>query len=334
LYRNTRGVFADVAAEAGLADARRSVGARWFDADADGGLDLVVANMDGDANALYRNDGGTFTDVAGAAGVASGGRALQDAANGTVRVCAADVNLDGRLDLFFANYGPNGLFLNRGKGVFEDVSKAWGIAIDGRYDTCAFGDVDNDGRVDLYVNGTFTGGKQFPDYLFRNTGSRFDEVTPENVRALNADHGAAWADADGDGGVDLSLTGVRPDGMHSLLRNVTPGRGRALRVRVTDGRGRATRAGVVVEAYTTGPSRRLIASGLVDSGSGYDAQQALPVHLGVGAEATVDLVVRGGTPRGVIEARLGPVDVLRSRDRAIVIRLGSPAGDTPASVRR
>jgi len=73
--------------------------------------------------------------------------------NGTVRPCAADVDGDGRFDLFTANYGPNGLFLNRGAGRFEDASAAWGIAIDSRYDTCAFADIDHDGRLDLYVNG-------------------------------------------------------------------------------------------------------------------------------------------------------------------------------------
>ena len=95
--------------------------------------------MDGDTNALYRNDNGRFTDVAEAAGVAWGGRAPRDTTNGTVRPCAADVNGDGRIDLFTANYGPNGLFLNRGGGKFEDVSAAWGVAIDGRYDTCGLG---------------------------------------------------------------------------------------------------------------------------------------------------------------------------------------------------
>jgi len=286
-YRNSGNRFQDVAAEIGLADRRRSVGAVWFDMDDDNDLDLVVANMDGDANALFRNDAGKFTDVAEAAGIAWGGRAPKDSANGTVRVCAADVDLDGRLDLFFANYGPNGLFLNRGNGMFEDVSKTWGVAIDGRYDTCAFADIDHDGRADLYVNGTYTANKQFPDYLFRNTGKAFDDVTPDNVKALNADHGAAWADADGDGDLDLALTGVRPDGMHSVLRNLLPSKPRrALIVQPTQ-----TLPGAVVRAWAPGTPRRLIASALVDTGSGYDAQNWLPVHLGVGDAALVDLEI-------------------------------------------
>ena len=75
----------------GLADKRKSVGAVWFDYDEDGDLDLYLANMDGDANALYRNDAGHFTDVAAERGVAWGGRLPNDSTNGTVRPCAADV---------------------------------------------------------------------------------------------------------------------------------------------------------------------------------------------------------------------------------------------------
>ena len=60
LFRNDAGKFTDIAADVGLADRRRSVGAVWFDFDEDGDLDLYVANMDGDANALYRNDAGRF----------------------------------------------------------------------------------------------------------------------------------------------------------------------------------------------------------------------------------------------------------------------------------
>jgi hypothetical protein len=292
LFRNDGGRFTDVAAAIGLADPRRTVGAVWFDMDEDGDLDVAVANMDGDANGLFRNDGGTFTDVAEAAGVAWGGREPGNKANGTVRTCAADVDGDGRLDLFFANYGPNGLFLNQGAGRFVDRSKEWGIAIDARYDACAFADFDNDGRVDLYVNGTVTGGTSYPDYLFRNTGAAFDNVTPENVRSYHADHGAQWADVDRDGDVDLALTGAQANGMHHLLRNMLPAAGaaRSLHVRVTNGRGRATLAGAEVRVFEAGTTK-LVGMALVDGGSGYDAQNDMPVHVGVGGAARVDVQV-------------------------------------------
>jgi hypothetical protein len=291
-YRNESGRFRDVAAEVGLADARRSVGAVWFDVDADGDLDLYVGNMDGDANGLYRNDKGRFTDVAESAGLAWAGRAPRESTNGTVRPCAADVNGDGRIDLFAANYGPNGLFLNRPGGTFEDVSRAWGIAIDSRYDACAFADFDHDGRLDLYVNGTVTGGTSYRDHLFRHTGTAFEDVTPDNIRALQADHGVQWADVDGDGDEDLALTGSRPDGMHSLLRNGLPPADakRSLRVRVTDDRGRAIRAGAEVRIFEAG-SRRLLGMRLVDTGSGYDAQNDMAVHVGLPTARPVDVEV-------------------------------------------
>ncbi len=170
LFRNDRGLFTEVAATLGLADPRKTVGAVWFDFDEDGDLDLAVANMDGDANGLFRNDGGRFADVAEAAGVAWGGRKPADAANGTVRVCAADMDGDGRLDLLGANYGPLGYFVNRGQGRFDDRAAAAGLAIDSRYDACAPADVDHDGRLDLYVNGTVTGGVSYKDTLYPQHG--------------------------------------------------------------------------------------------------------------------------------------------------------------------
>jgi hypothetical protein len=291
-FRNTAGRFLDVAADVGLADARKTVGAVWFDYDEDGDLDLYAAHMDGDANGLYRNDKGRFTDAAEAVGVAWGGRSPRDATNGTVRPCAADVNGDGRFDLFLANYGPNGLFLNRGGGRFEDGSAAWGIAIDGRYDTCAFGDVDHDGLLDLYVNGTVTGGKAYRDYLFRNTGTRFEDVTPANLQALEADHGAIWMDIDADGDLDLALTGTQPYGMHSLFRNtLAPGdSARSIHVRVVDARNRAVRAGAEIRVFAAG-TRTVLGARLVDSGSSYDAQSDITEHFGLGGQTRVDVEV-------------------------------------------
>jgi FG-GAP-like repeat len=292
LFRNDAGKFSDVAASVGLADARKTVGAVWFDFDEDGDLDVAVGNMDGDANGLFRNDGslstapgtGKFTDVAAAAGVAWGGRAPKDPGNGTVRVCAGDLDGDGRFDLIAANYGPLGVFSNRGGGKFEDRAAAMGLAIDSRYDSCAPADYDHDGRLDLYVNGTVNGGASFQDFLFHNAGSSFEDVTPPNLRALQADHGVQWADVDGDGDLDLALTGSRADGMHLIMRNMlaADAAGRSLHVRVVDAKGRATLAGAEVRVFAAG-STRLAGARLVDSGSGYDAQNDAPVHVGIPA---------------------------------------------------
>jgi hypothetical protein len=268
LFRNTNGKLDDIAADVGLADTRRTVGAVWADLDADGDLDVIVGNMDG-------------------GGLAAGGRALGERTSGTVRPCVADMDGDGRFDIVTANYGPAGLFLGR-DSRWEDVGAQWGL-VDGRYDACAPADVDNDGRLDLYINGTVTQGRNWPDYLYRNTGTRFDSVGPDVLNAIPADHGVQWADLNRDGTVDLALTGQGP---HAVLANTLPDSiaRRSLSVRVLDGRGRATRAGAEVRVYAAG-TQRLLATRLVDAGSGYDAQSDVPVHIGVPTFAPVDIEV-------------------------------------------
>jgi hypothetical protein len=93
-----------------------------------------------------------------------------------------------------------------------------------------------------------------------------------------------WADVDGDGDLDLALTGSRPDGTHVVLRNMLAAEDakRSVRVRVVDYSGRTSRPGAEVRVYDTS-SRRLLGTALVDSGSGYDAQSDVPVHFGVPA---------------------------------------------------
>ena len=330
LFRNDGGRFTDIAAQVGLADARKTVGAVWFDADEDGDFDVYVANMDGDANGLFRNEGGArFVDVAADAGLAWGGRTPRDPANGTVRPCVADVDNDGRLDLFTANYGKNGLFLARGSGRFDDVSEAWGIAIDARYDTCAFADADNDGDLDLYVNGTVTGGVSHRDYLFRNVGGRFEDATPDNLRGLDADHGAAWADVDRDGNPDLALTGAGAAVMPLLFRNLAPAatRRQSLSVRVTGAANRSIRAGALVRVLTwsaRAADRRVLGTRIVDSGSGYNAQNDMPILVSVPAGAPVCVEIQFPRAGRVLRSPCTRVDPRDWRGRDYVVALTTP----------
>ena len=321
LFRNTNGTFVEMADSVGLADTRKSVGALWVDADEDGDLDLLVANQDGDANALFRNDGNHFTDIAESMGVAWGGRTPKLATNGSVRPCAADVDGDGHFDFFFANYGPNGLFLKR-NGTFTDVSAAWGINADGRYDTCAFADFDHDGALDMYVNGTVTGGTSYPDFLFRNAGGKFMDVTPDNVKALQADHGVLWFDIDRDGDLDLALAGAQATGMHYVLRNDLDSAAarRSLAVRVLDGRRHATRAGAEVRVFAAG-TKTLLGTRLVDTGSGYNAQSDMPVNFGFARMQPVDVEVTWPSRGKRRVVRVRNVSLPKYAGTALVVRV-------------
>src|SRR6185436_922954 len=145
-------------------------------------------------------------------------------------------------------------------GKFTDASAAWQVNTDSRYDSCAFADFDNDGRMDLYVNGTVTGGTSYKDYLFHNAGSRFEDVTPANINALESDHGVQWADFDNDGDMDLALTGSQASGMHHVLQNKLPAAEATRSIQV-----RVPKPGAEIRVFAAG-TRRLIGMRMVDTG--------------------------------------------------------------------
>ncbi len=326
LFRNDGGTFRDITEASGIGDPRRSVGAVWLDIDRDGDLDAYVANMNGDANGLWLQHEGVFSDAADAWGLADGGRALGDESQGTVRPCVVDFDHDGDFDLFTANYGPNGLFRNPGgQGRWRNVAPELGLGVDSRDDTCAWADFDHDGWVDLYVNGTVTGGVSYRDRLLRREEGRFVDVTPPQL-LLEADHGATWVDYDMDGDVDLAVAGVQDEGTHALVRNLLRPElaWHSVKVRVLDEGGRAVRAGTEVRIFAAG-TFDLLAAGLIDTGSGYDAQSDLPVHFGLrgGAPVDVEVTLVDGTRR--IEERFPGVDPSGYRGRIVTLNLDSLA---------
>jgi hypothetical protein len=318
LLRNDRGRFADVTEQARIGDARRTVGAVWWDVDRDGDLDLFTANQEGDANGLYRQNRGVFEDVAAAMGVAGTPRPKAD---GGVGPSLADFDQDGDFDLFVANYGPSALYRNDGGLTFTDVSRQRGIALSGHGVTSAWGDVNNDGLPDLYVGNFIAGQPRYRDALFINAAPAFIESLPDVMLKHDATHGVQLVDFDQDGRLDVALTNNDPGGGgHPLLRNTTPLEGRSIAVEVTDANARRTRAGSEVRAYRAG-TRRIVASAIVDSGSGYCSQSDGPVHLGVGSDwrgrLDIEVITLAGGARHASLVR--DVDPDRYRGRSLRI---------------
>ena len=324
LFQNNDGKFTDVAQDLGVGDPRRTVGAAWFDYDKDGDLDCYVTNMDGDPNGLFRNDGSKFFDVAKEAGVETGGRPLGSKLFGSVRPCLADYDNDGNIDIFTANYGPNGLFRNIDGKTFENVAPRLGLALDFCYDTGTWGDYDNNGRLDLYVNGTITRGTSFEDFLFHNDENMFVNITPQIVKENNGDHGAHWVDFDLDGDLDLALTGAAADGMHHLLRNELSQEKaqQSLQILVLDGKGHYTRAGSEVRLYES-KNKKLIGTSILDTGSGYNSQNAIPVHFGLRGVESVDVEVTVLTKKGRKILRLENVDPKSYVGRYLIVKVNA-----------
>jgi hypothetical protein len=238
---------------------------------------------------------------------------------GSVRPSLADFDNDGDIDIFLANYGPNTLYENKSGTAFTNVAPKLGLAIDSRYDTGTWGDYNNDGYVDLYVNGTVSRGRNYRDYLFQNDGERFLDVTPEKLQEQEADHGAHWVDCDNDGDLDLALTGA---GMHYLFQNLlsedkAP---KSFQVMVLDAEGRYTRAGSEVRVYEAG-TRKLLGMNLLDTGSGYNSQNAVPVHFGLPKEGPVDVEITTLTRNGRKTAVVPSVDPTEYVGRWLVVKV-------------
>ena len=227
-YRNNGdGTFTDISAAAGLDNPRWSLSAPWFDYDGDGDLDVYVANYleydsgkfksyyaaagypgplsyNGQPDSLYRNNGdGTFTDVTKDAGVYQpNGRAMS--------ATIADLNNDGLLDIYVANDAmENYYFRNLGGGKFQNDALAMGLAFgEGGQGVSsmgpAIGDVDRDGRLDIYI----------PDMgygcLLMNRGDYFEDRTAPSNLAVVCGQYTGWGgllfDYDCDGYLDLFVS--------------------------------------------------------------------------------------------------------------------------------
>jgi len=326
LFRNDRGRFTDVTFEAGIGDPRRSVGAVWFDIDGDGDLDLFVANQNGDTNGLFRNDGGHFVDVAREWGV---GAPRESEEFGGVGPAVADFDRDGWMDLFVANYGPSAMYRNDGGRRFVDVTKQSGLFFAQHATTPSWGDYDNDGRPDLYVAGFLATETHYPDHLFKNgkkgNAPFFVDVVPALVRDHDASHGVQWVDFDGDGALDLALTNNDAKGGHSLFRNLLPASQARLSISVdvVDESGRHTKPGAEVRVYAAG-TRRLISSGLVDTGGGYCSQNVMPVHVATAGASRVDVEVTSMTKAGRHVTALRHQSAIRNPPSAKIIRIAVP----------
>lgn len=227
LFRNDGDLrFTEVAVEAGLDRWMNSNGATWIDYDRDGLLDLYVTGYfredvdlwnlkttkimqasfefatNGGHNYLFHNLGGLrFADVTSELGV--------DSTRWTLAVVAADLDGDGWQDLYLANdYGPEEYFRNVGGKRFEraqkiglDESSKSGMSV-------TLGDIQNDGRLAVYVTNISKRG-----YLFQGNNLRLNRLTPgggflQNIaEGATEDCGWSWGsqfgDLDNDGKLDL-----------------------------------------------------------------------------------------------------------------------------------
>ncbi|MEK9185316.1 MAG: FG-GAP-like repeat-containing protein, partial [Patescibacteria group bacterium] len=250
-YKNTGGLFSNVAGQIGL-DVSGSAGrVAWGDFNGDGWQDLYVADRTR-TNGLYRNYSGEFRVAEGSLSVT-----IND-------VSWSDFNGDGNLDLLLLRPSSStNLYRNSGTALVDIGTSSGVVGISGG--EAAWADYDNDGDVDL-----FAGGK-----LYRNNGNETfsDALAGSGIGSvlMNAAD-IAWADYDNDGDVDLFVGG-------KLYRN-TGTTGRWLTVRLSGVA--SSRSALGTRVIAVGGGKRQIRD-ITSSG--------LPAEFGLGTFATVDSLI-------------------------------------------
>ncbi len=301
LFRNRGdGTFEDVTGAMGMpVDKPRyhGRGVATADYDGDGNADIYVGNYRLDPNQLWRNRGGLlgFDEVSAQAGV-QGDFSLYGYGH-TIGPGLADLDGDAWPDLMVPNLAHprflwfsdrTTLYRNRGDGTFQAVrTPDAGIAYDETHSHAVLFDADSDGDVDVYLTAVYPGRRAF---LYENDGQGwFRDVTWEaGILHLNG-WGAASADVDGDGDLDL-MAG-------NLWQNRTAPQAHAVLVRLEGGarpgehEGWSNRdaVGAVVVAEVGGR----VLWRQVEGGTGVGCQNSKVLHVGLGSATRVDrLTVR------------------------------------------
>jgi enediyne biosynthesis protein E4 len=304
LYRNNgRGVFTDVSREAGIARVPPGYGMTVVaaDFDNDGWPDIYVA-CDTSPSLLFRNKhDGTFEEVGMAYGCSVSDDGLEQAGMG---VGVGDVNLDGNLDIFKTHFmdDTNVLYVNDGKGYFDNQTIAAGLGVETRYVNWGAGivDLDNDGNPDLfYVTGNVYPEveRKRPQYqlktprvIFRSLGAgKFEELVDQGGPGISEPHcsrGCAFGDFDNDGDVDILIVNLNEP--PSLLRNDLRGNNHWLKLKLVGTKSNRSAIGTRVTCHYGGKRQ---AQELVAQSSFYSSNDPR-LHFGLGSATTADVEIR------------------------------------------
>jgi hypothetical protein len=287
-HNNCNGTFTDVTERSGIGAYKgRAMGVTSGDLDGDGWPDIYVAN-DKTENFLFHNKhDGTFEEIAGDSEVAYGQNGESTSAMGAV---FADVDGDGRMDLWVTDSKYNRLMRNNGKGQFDDIGPSSGVAqANAQYVSWGTGiyDFDNDGWLDIMI---FHGGliHMVPQEhsLFRGLGNgKFADVSREagpvfDVKSVS--RGACFGDYDNDGKIDAFVVNLGSPA--TLLHNVSEQTGHWISIQLKGRKSNRDGIGARLEVVTG--ARKQVAERV--AGSGYLSQDDARVHFGLGGASTID----------------------------------------------
>jgi tetratricopeptide (TPR) repeat protein len=305
-HNNGDGTFTDVAESAGVKNNHFGKGVAWGDYDGDEYMDLFVSNMDAHSRLFHNNGDGTFEEVGGKLGVTGPWAAF---------ACWFwDYDCDGDLDLFVNAYNADlqknvenmlgkeprastpKLYRNDRENGFVDVSREAGLDRIIMAMGCNYGDIDNDGYLDIYEG---TGMPMYsylvPNVMLKNDrGLRFlDATTSSGTGHLQKGHGVSFGDWNNDGYADLFVRAggaTRGDQANAVLFQNPGGTNHWIYVKLIGKKTNRAAIGAVVKATLPDePVRpspniryRVVSAGSSWGGNGF------PMTIGLGASNKID----------------------------------------------
>jgi hypothetical protein len=306
-HNNGDGTFTEITAKQGLPDLLgKGMGLAMADFAGDGNAGIFVAN-DNACNLLLRNRGKGFEEIGVQAGVAYNGDGRNISGMGAD---FGDIDGDGKSDIVMT--GLKGetfeVFLNQGKGVFDEGSARTGLLNLSRKWSgwgCGLIDLDNDGWLDLFVacGGLDTQDAQ-PNRVFANRSGRFVDLSEDAGLGLAPPalhRGVVFADFDRDGRIDAAVTALNAP--IELWWNRSPRQSPPrhwLQLRLSGRRSNRSAIGAEVRCHTAGR----VQVRTVSSSVGYASSSDLTVHFGLGEATQADVEIRW--PSGAMQA-LGEV---------------------------
>lgn len=284
-HNNGGGTFTKITTGALVTDGHISRSINWTDLDNDGDLDVFVTNESAQNEDMYKNNGaGNFEHITTGPLYINGGNTMSSS--------FADFDNDGWQDVFLANdQGYLALFRNTGDGDFIKLTNDTIAKTIGRSFGSNWGDIDNDGDLDLFVTNAF--GPQLQNFLFINKGDGTftRDVSNTITKDTGWSYGCAFGDYDNDGFLDLAVANCYNAAQVNSVFHNNGNANHWLEIKCIGIKSNKSAIGAKIKLKAIINGKTVWQLREISAQSGYNGQNMLTTHFGLGADGHIDSII-------------------------------------------